>query len=47
VPGCDQCGGTLIPDVVFFGGTVPRERVQACKDAVAAADGVLAVGSSL
>jgi NAD-dependent SIR2 family protein deacetylase len=47
VPGCDQCGGTLIPDVVFFGGTVPRERVQACMDAVAAADGVLAVGSSL
>ncbi len=47
VPACGLCGGTLIPDVVFYGGTVPRERVQACKDAVAAADGVLAVGSSL
>ncbi|MEE4144438.1 MAG: NAD-dependent protein deacetylase [Halieaceae bacterium] len=47
VPRCDLCGGTLIPDVVFFGGTVPRERVQACRDAVAAADAVLAVGSSL
>jgi NAD-dependent SIR2 family protein deacetylase len=47
VPDCGECGGTLIPDVVFFGGTVPRERVQACRDAVAGADGVLAVGSSL
>ncbi len=47
VPACSLCGGTLIPDVVFFGGTVPSERVEACKNAVAAADGVLAVGSSL
>ena len=47
VPVCKLCGGTLIPDVVFFGGSVPRERVEACKSAVAAADGVLAVGSSL
>jgi NAD-dependent SIR2 family protein deacetylase len=46
-PDCGVCGGTLIPDVVFFGGAVPRERVQACADAVAAADGILAVGSSL
>jgi NAD-dependent SIR2 family protein deacetylase len=47
VPACTVCGGTLIPDVVFFGGSVPRERVEACKTAVAGADGVLAVGSSL
>lgn len=46
-PSCDACGGTLIPDVVFFGGSVPAERVQQCLDAVAAADAVLAVGSSL
>jgi len=47
VPGCHQCGGTLIPDVVFFGGSVPRERLDHCAAAVAGADGVLAVGSSL
>lgn len=47
VPDCTQCGGTLIPDVVFFGGTVPGERVQICYDAIAEADALLAVGSSL
>ena len=46
-PSCDTCGGTLIPDVVFFGGAVPAERVQQCQAAVAAADALLAVGSSL
>ena len=40
-------GGTLIPDVVFFGGAVPAARVQQCQAAVAAADALLAVGSSL
>ncbi len=47
VPACSECGGTLKPDVVFFGGSVPRERVEACNKAVARADGVLAIGSSL
>jgi NAD-dependent SIR2 family protein deacetylase len=47
IPGCEQCGGTLIPDVVFFGGSVPRERVTQCAAAIARADAVLAVGSSL
>ena len=46
-PSCDACGGTLIPDVVFFGGAVPAARVQQCQAAVAAADALLAVGSSL
>jgi NAD-dependent SIR2 family protein deacetylase len=41
------CGGTLMPDVVFFGGTVPRERVEACNGAIAGADALLVVGSSL
>lgn len=44
---CDACGGMLMPDVVFFGGSVPRERVSACEQAIAEADGVLVVGSSL
>jgi NAD-dependent SIR2 family protein deacetylase len=47
VPSCRACGGILIPDVVFFGGTVPAERVQACKEAVRQADALLVVGSSL
>ena len=47
VPSCDVCAGVLMPDVVFFGGTVPRERVEAVSQAIDAADGLLAVGSSL
>ena len=31
LPRCTVCGGdALKPDVVFFGGSVPRERVDAC-----------------
>ena len=48
VPACPQCSsGLLKPDVVFFGESVPRERVQAGLDAVARCDGVLIAGSSL
>lgn len=47
VPACVCCGGTLIPDVVFFGGSVPRARVDAGLAALARADALLAVGSSL
>lgn len=47
IPNCCRCDGTLIPDVVFFGGTVPGERVQACREAIARADALLAIGSSL
>lgn len=46
-PTCDTCDGDLIPDVVFFGGTVPKTRVQQCADAIEKADALLAVGSSL
>jgi NAD-dependent SIR2 family protein deacetylase len=47
VPACKRCQGTLMPDVVFFGGTVPRARVDSAMDALRRADGLLAVGSSL
>jgi len=47
VPPCLQCGGILKPDVVFFGENVPRERVDAGMRAVARADAMLVVGSSL
>lgn len=46
--GCPQCGGgPLKPDVVFFGETVPRERVERCFDLVASARTLLVLGSSL
>lgn len=50
VPDC-PCGGVLKPDVVFFGESVPLDRVALCTDAVDALperDGaLLVVGSSL
>lgn len=48
VPSCPHCGTGLIkPDVVFYGESVPRERVQTCVDALARADALLIAGSSL
>jgi len=47
VPACPLCGGMLKPDVVFFGESVPRERVQAAFAALAEADAMLVAGSSL
>ncbi len=47
VPACPHCGGLLKPDVVFFGESVPRERVAAVRAALVQADAVLVVGSSL
>ena len=47
IPGCEYCGGILKPDVVFFGESVPGERVTAALEAVARADAVLVIGSSL
>jgi len=47
VPGCARCGGTLKPDVVFFGEGVPRGRVDAALRGLEQADAMLVVGSSL
>ena len=47
VPDCPACGGVLKPAVVFFGENVPRGRVDAALAALAAADALLVVGSSL
>ncbi|WP_320068746.1 NAD-dependent protein deacetylase [Micromonospora sp. RTGN7] len=45
---CRWCRtGVLKPDVVFFGETVPRERVARCFDLVERARAVLVLGSSL
>ncbi|GAA4435942.1 NAD-dependent protein deacetylase [Phytohabitans houttuyneae] len=46
--GCRACGrGTLKPDVVFFGETVPRPRVDASFALVESARMLLVLGSSL
>ena len=47
LPACAGCGGILKPDVVFFGETVPRERVDTALAHLGKADGMLIVGSSL
>ncbi len=45
---CLDCdGGTLKPDVVFFGENVPPERVAACYDLVESSELLLVLGSSL
>ncbi|MER8039809.1 NAD-dependent protein deacetylase [Streptomyces hydrogenans] len=44
---CVVCGGVLKPDVVFFGETVPAERVERCRELVRGAASVLVLGSSL
>jgi NAD-dependent SIR2 family protein deacetylase len=46
-PDCPRCGGILKPDVVFFGDTVPPDRVAAAMEALEEADAMLVVGSSL
>ncbi|MFT6287075.1 MAG: NAD-dependent SIR2 family protein deacetylase [Alcanivorax sp.] len=47
VPACTECNGVLMPDVVFFGGTVPRDRVEKCMRAIDRSDALLVIGSSL
>ena len=46
VPPC-ACGGVLKPDVVFFGDSVPRPRVEAAYALLDAAEVLFVVGSSL
>jgi len=47
VPDCPSCGGILKPDVVFFGGSIARERMERVNQAAQQCDAVLVVGSSL
>jgi NAD-dependent SIR2 family protein deacetylase len=47
-PICPNCASTLVkPDVVFFGESVPPQRVARCYELVAAARSMLVLGSSL
>jgi NAD-dependent SIR2 family protein deacetylase len=47
VPDCPNCGGLLKPDVVFYGESVPKDRVELAMRGVREADAMLVVGSSL
>ncbi|MBL1074181.1 NAD-dependent protein deacetylase [Nocardia sp. 2] len=44
---CARCGGMLKPDIVYFGETVPKDRVTAAFDLVESCDALLVAGSSL
>ena len=47
VPECSVCGGTLKPDIVFFGEFVPPVKFEEARGIVARSDALLVLGSSL
>ncbi len=47
VAACDACEGVVMPDVVFFGGSVPRPTLDAAWALFDRAETLLVVGSSL
>ncbi len=47
VVACRSCAGTLMPDVVFFGGSVPRPTLDAAWELFGRAELLLVIGSSL
>lgn len=47
VPNCPACSGVLKPGVVFFGESVPRDRVLRSFQLLSESDGLLVAGSSL
>jgi len=44
---CPACGGMLKPDIVYFGESVPKERVAEAFSLLEEADALLVAGSSL
>lgn len=47
VPDCPRCDGVLKPDVVFFGESVPKQRVTSAFSSLQRARGMMVVGTSL
>ncbi len=45
--GCEQCGGVLKPDVVYFGENVPADRVAEAYRMVESSSSLLVLGTSL
>ena len=46
-PRCLHCEGIPMPDVVFYGGSVPKARVAEIEARLEQSDGLLVIGSSL
>ncbi|MDA2890111.1 NAD-dependent protein deacetylase [Mycolicibacterium sp. BiH015] len=44
---CPRCGGMLKPDIVYFGESVPKGRVEQAYSLIDEADALLVAGSSL
>jgi len=44
---CPRCGGMLKPNIVYFGESVPKDRVEQAYSVVDDADALLVAGSSL
>ncbi|MGE0214804.1 NAD-dependent protein deacetylase [Mycolicibacterium sp.] len=44
---CPHCGGMLKPDIVYFGESVPKDRVEHAYSLLDGADALLVAGSSL
>ena len=47
IPPCEACGGIMKPDVVFYGGQVPKPRVTDALNTLGQSDCLLVLGSSL
>jgi NAD-dependent SIR2 family protein deacetylase len=47
IPDCSYCNGILKPNVVFFGDSIPKQRLVAVSQQMDLADGLLVLGSSL
>ena len=47
IPACENCGGILQPDVVFYGGAVPKVRLQLVRRGLDRSRAVLIIGSSV
>ncbi len=47
IPPCLVCGGVIMPNVVFYGGNVPKTRVDYVYQQLEQVSAVLVVGSSL
>lgn len=47
IPDCSVCGGTLKPEVVFFGEFVPKEKFAEASALIAASNALVIAGSSL
>lgn len=47
LPACPQCGGSLKPNIVFFGDNIPLHRIEKVVRLIIDSEGVLVLGSSL